>query len=52
MSTLQKITFFIVSILALSGLAFAGGSIAPVEETIVEVPALETNSGFLCRLGI
>jgi len=48
---MKKITFSIVSILALNSIAFAGGSVTPVEETIVEVPALETNSGFYAGLG-
>lgn len=48
---MKKITLSIVSILALSGLSFAGGSIVPVEETIVEVPVIETNSAFYVGLG-
>ncbi len=51
---MKKITFSLVSILALSGLSFAGGSVAPVvpiEEPIVEAPAAVESSAFYVGLG-
>jgi opacity protein-like surface antigen len=48
---MKKITLSIVSILTLSGLALAGGNIAPVEEPIAEAPVPESNSAFYAGLG-
>ncbi len=48
---MKKITFSIISILALNGFSFAGGSITPVEETIFEAPNFETDSAFYVGLG-
>jgi len=48
---MKKTTVSIISILTLSGLSFAGGSIAPVEETIAEAPVLEESSAFYVGLG-
>ncbi len=51
---MKKVTLSIVSILALSGLSFAGGSVAPVvpiEEPIVEAPATVGSSAFYVGLG-
>ena len=48
---MQKTTLSIVSILALSGLAFAGGDIAPVEP-VVETPVVMEQSPFYLGVGI
>lgn len=48
---MKKITLSIVSILMLSELSFAGGSIAPVEEPIVEEIVVEDSSAFYTGLG-
>ena len=46
---MKKIILSLVSILALSGLSFAGGDIVPIEEPIVETPVVE-DSGWDFRL--
>lgn len=48
---MKKTTLSIVSIMALSGLAFAGGDIAPVEP-VVETPVVMEQSPFYLGLGI
>ena len=48
---MKKTTLSIVSILALNGLAFAGGDIAPVEP-IVETPVVVEQSPFYLGIGI
>lgn len=48
---MKEITLSIVSILMLSELSFAGGSIAPVEEPIVEEIVVEDSSAFYAGLG-
>ncbi len=51
---MKKIAFSLVSVLALSGLSFAGGNIAPVvpiEEPIVEAPVVVSASAFYVGLG-
>lgn len=48
---MKKTTLSLVSILTLSGLAFAGGDIAPVEEPVVVAPVID-NSAFYLGLGI
>jgi len=48
---MKKTTLSIVSILALSGVAYAGGDIVPVEP-IVETPVLMKQSPFYLGLGI
>ncbi len=48
---MKKTTLSIVSILALSGLAFAGGDIAPVEP-VVETPVVMEQSPFYLGVGI
>lgn len=47
---MQKITLSLISILVLSGLSYAGGDIAPVEEPIV-TPVLD-DSAFYIGMGI
>jgi len=41
----------LVSILALSGLSYAGGDIAPVEEPVIAAPVIIDNSAFYLGLG-
>ncbi len=41
----------LVSILALSGLSYAGGDIAPIEEPIVAAPVVIDNSAFYVGIG-
>lgn len=51
---MKKVTLSIVSILALSGFSFAGGSVAPVvpiEEPIEEISAVVESSAFYVGLG-
>ncbi len=48
---MKKITLSIVSIMFLSQLSFAGGSILPVDEPIVEVSVIEDNSAFYVGIG-
>ncbi|WP_052746118.1 outer membrane protein [Sulfurovum lithotrophicum] len=47
---MKKLTLSLVSIMAMSGLAYAGGDIAPVEEPVV-VPVAVDNSAFYVGLG-
>ncbi len=51
---MKNITFSLVSILALSGLSFAGGNLAPVvpiEEPVMEAPVAAGSSAFYVGLG-
>jgi len=51
---MKKTTLSIVSVLALSGLSFAGGNIAPIvpiEEPIIEAPVVMNDSAFYIGLG-
>jgi opacity protein-like surface antigen len=47
---MKKITFSLVSFMALSGFALAGGDISPVEEPVIELPVPD-NSAFYLGLG-
>lgn len=49
---MKKTTLSLVSILALSGLAFGGGDIAPVEPVVETAVVMEDNSAFYLGLGI
>ena len=48
---MKTTTLSLISILALSRLAFAGGDIAPVEEPVIVAPVID-NSAFYLGLGI
>ncbi|NOR55459.1 MAG: porin family protein, partial [Sulfurovum sp.] len=43
---MNKITLSLVSIMALGGLAFAGGDLAPVEPVVETQVVIEDNSAF------
>jgi opacity protein-like surface antigen len=48
---MKKVTLSLVSVMALSGLAFAGGNIAPVVEPVTEAPILVDESAFYVGIG-
>lgn len=48
---MKKTTLSLVSILALSGLSYAGGDVAPIEEPVVVAPVID-NSAFYVGIGV
>ncbi|MEA3491126.1 MAG: porin family protein [Campylobacterota bacterium] len=48
---MKRLTLSLVSILALSGVPFAGGDIAPIEESIAQAPVEVSSSAFYIGLG-
>ena len=48
---MKKNVLSLVSILALSGLSYAGGDVAPVEEPVVIAPVVIDDSGFYLGVG-